>query len=249
MRKKMALVLSVTANYRHRLQADRPTAEGAYLHARVVPMRLPRLPLAMFLSRSRIILRQILRPFSEFKQPQGKIQREPHRKGSRRADDDHINAIAGNHAGAMPRSEQQVSLGKQPRIGLQTERFLMRSSMVWQYSVDVPSAERISTVRSIGTRKWGSGVLSEANWRLKGAYGLPSPQESNRPQAAARTEARFIRDGHRDGGLKIHPRQIPRLDCMVRTLDALPASESAFLGQMMGEVNTTELVAAEYALG
>ena len=36
---------------------------------------------------------------------------------------------------------------------------------------------------------------------------------------------------------------------MERTLDALPADESTFVTQMLGEVDTTKFVAADYEIG
>jgi methanol---5-hydroxybenzimidazolylcobamide Co-methyltransferase len=68
-------------------------------------------------------------------------------------------------------------------------------------------------------------------------------------QAAARAALRLIRDGHRDGALKLHPREVPWLDRMEKTLDTLPASEAEFIAQMMGTVDTTKFQAADYALG
>jgi methanol---5-hydroxybenzimidazolylcobamide Co-methyltransferase len=68
-------------------------------------------------------------------------------------------------------------------------------------------------------------------------------------QAAARAALRLMRDGHRDGALKLHPREVPWLDRMEKTLDTLPASEAEFIAQMMGTVDTTKFQAADYALG
>jgi methanol--5-hydroxybenzimidazolylcobamide Co-methyltransferase len=74
----------------------------------------------------------------------------------------------------------------------------------------------------------------------------PDPYQAG--QAAALTALRLIREGHRDGALRIHPRELPWLDRMQKVLEALPAKESEFINQMMGEVDTTKFVAADYEL-
>ena len=57
-----------------------------------------------------------------------------------------------------------------------------------------------------------------------------------------------MREGHRDGALRIHPRELPWLDRIQKVLEALPTKESEFINQMMGEVDTTKFVAADYEL-
>ncbi|HEY5909840.1 MAG TPA: methyltransferase MtaB domain-containing protein [Verrucomicrobiae bacterium] len=68
-------------------------------------------------------------------------------------------------------------------------------------------------------------------------------------KAAARTALRLIRDGHRDGAVRIYPREVPWLDRLQETLDAMPASEEEFIGQMMSVVDRTKFVPADYGLG
>jgi methanol--5-hydroxybenzimidazolylcobamide Co-methyltransferase len=67
--------------------------------------------------------------------------------------------------------------------------------------------------------------------------------------AAARTALRLLREGHRDGALAIPPRELPWLDRMEKTLDGLPSTEAELASQMLGEVDTTKFVAADYELG
>ena len=53
----------------------------------------------------------------------------------------------------------------------------------------------------------------------------------------------------KDGALKLHPREIPCLDRLQKTVEALPSKESEFIGEMMGEVDTTKFVAKDYEVG
>jgi methanol---5-hydroxybenzimidazolylcobamide Co-methyltransferase len=78
---------------------------------------------------------------------------------------------------------------------------------------------------------------------------VAAPDHFQAGQAAARVALRLIREGHRDGALKLIPREVPWLERMERTLDALPADESTFVTQMLGEVDTTKFVAADYEIG
>jgi methanol--5-hydroxybenzimidazolylcobamide Co-methyltransferase len=74
----------------------------------------------------------------------------------------------------------------------------------------------------------------------------PTPYAAS--QAAARTALQLLRQGQRDGALKIAPRELPWLDRMERTLDSLPGNETAFIDEMMGQVDTTKFVAADYGI-
>lgn len=76
--------------------------------------------------------------------------------------------------------------------------------------------------------------------------GAPSPLESGR--AAALTAIRLLREGRQDGRLNIHPRELPWLDRMQSTIEAIPSSEAEFIGEMMPEVDTTKFVAGDYDL-
>ncbi len=68
-------------------------------------------------------------------------------------------------------------------------------------------------------------------------------------RAAAQTAIRLMREAHRDGALRIHPRELPWLDRMQKALDSLPGQEVEFIGQMMGRVDTSKFVAADYGIG
>ncbi|MGA2867029.1 MAG: methyltransferase MtaB domain-containing protein [Verrucomicrobiota bacterium] len=68
-------------------------------------------------------------------------------------------------------------------------------------------------------------------------------------QAAGLTALRLLRDAHRDGRLKLHPREIPWLDRLQESLETLPATETQFIELMMPQVDTTRFIAADYDLG
>jgi hypothetical protein len=66
---------------------------------------------------------------------------------------------------------------------------------------------------------------------------------------AALTVLRLLRDAHRDGALKLHPREVPYLDRLQKTVEALPAKETEFIDEMMAEVDTSKFVAGDYEIG
>lgn len=68
-------------------------------------------------------------------------------------------------------------------------------------------------------------------------------------RAAALTALRLLRDAHQDGALKILPRELPWLDRLQKTVEAMPDREATFVEEMMGEVDTTKFVAADYEIG
>ncbi|MGO8930818.1 MAG: methyltransferase MtaB domain-containing protein [Limisphaerales bacterium] len=78
---------------------------------------------------------------------------------------------------------------------------------------------------------------------------VSAPSAYDAGKAAALTALRLIRNAHRDGALKIHPREVPWLDRLQQTVEALPAKEPEFIDEMMAEVDTTKFVAADYELG
>jgi len=78
---------------------------------------------------------------------------------------------------------------------------------------------------------------------------ISAPSAYASGKAAALTALRLLRDAHRDGALKIHPREVPYLDRLQNTVEALPAQESEFIDEMMAEVDTTKFVAADYEIG
>jgi hypothetical protein len=52
----------------------------------------------------------------------------------------------------------------------------------------------------------------------------------------------------RDGDVKIPEREHGWLDTMQDAVESLPAHEDEFINQMMGVVDTTKFVAADYGL-
>jgi hypothetical protein len=79
----------------------------------------------------------------------------------------------------------------------------------------------------------------KGRWVELPAYGL-TPESS--------PAIRLLREAGQAGRLKIHPREIPWLDRMQKAVEAIPASESAFIGDIMGQADTTKFVAADYNL-
>jgi hypothetical protein len=49
--------------------------------------------------------------------------------------------------------------------------------------------------------------------------------------------------------LRIAPRELPWLDRMEKSLDNLPDTEAAFIAQMLGELDLTRFVPADYDIG
>jgi methanol--5-hydroxybenzimidazolylcobamide Co-methyltransferase len=76
-----------------------------------------------------------------------------------------------------------------------------------------------------------------------------APSAYDAGKAAALTALRLLRDAHRDGVLRILPREVPYLDRLQKTVEALPAKEPEFIDEMMAEVDTTKFVAADYEIG
>ncbi len=75
-----------------------------------------------------------------------------------------------------------------------------------------------------------------------------APDYYSAGRAAALTAVRLIREAHADGQLALPPREVPYLDRMRKTLEAMPSTETEFISEMMGEVDTTKFVAADYDL-
>ena len=67
-------------------------------------------------------------------------------------------------------------------------------------------------------------------------------------KAAGSTALRLIREAHTGGALRLAPRELPWLDRMEKTMDAMPATEDEFIDEMLGEVDTTKFVSADYGL-
>jgi hypothetical protein len=78
---------------------------------------------------------------------------------------------------------------------------------------------------------------------------VSAPTAYDAGKAAALTAVALLRDAHRDGDLKLLPREVPWLDRLQNIVEALPSKEVEFIGEMMAEVDTTNLVAADYEIG
>ena len=48
---------------------------------------------------------------------------------------------------------------------------------------------------------------------------------------------------------KLSPRETPYLDRLQKAVEGLPAKESEFIDVMMGQVDTTKFIAADYGIG
>ncbi len=78
---------------------------------------------------------------------------------------------------------------------------------------------------------------------------VSAPTTYDAGKAAALTALRLLRDSHRDGALRLQPREVPWLDRLQQAVETLPAKETEFIEQMMAEVDTTRFVAADYGIG
>lgn len=76
--------------------------------------------------------------------------------------------------------------------------------------------------------------------------GAPNPYQAG--LAAALTALDRIREGHKAGVLKLLPREVPWLDRIQEAVEMLPRAESEFIDQMMGLVDTSKFIAADYGL-
>jgi methanol--5-hydroxybenzimidazolylcobamide Co-methyltransferase len=74
----------------------------------------------------------------------------------------------------------------------------------------------------------------------------PNPYAAG--QAAARTALRLLREGFKDGALRLHPRELPWLDRIEKSLDAMPGTELEFISEMMGQADQSAFVAKDYDL-
>ncbi|HEY9174288.1 MAG TPA: methyltransferase MtaB domain-containing protein, partial [Verrucomicrobiae bacterium] len=78
---------------------------------------------------------------------------------------------------------------------------------------------------------------------------VSAPTPYNAGKSAALAALRLMREGHRDGALKLSPREVPYLDRLQKIVEELPAKETEFIDAMMGQVDTTRFVAADYGIG
>ncbi|MEI6083542.1 MAG: methyltransferase MtaB domain-containing protein [Verrucomicrobiota bacterium] len=75
-----------------------------------------------------------------------------------------------------------------------------------------------------------------------------APNHYDAGKAAALTAIRLLREARSVDAVKIPEREVVWLDTMEEAIAALPASESEFINQMLGLVDTTKFVAKDYEL-
>jgi len=66
--------------------------------------------------------------------------------------------------------------------------------------------------------------------------------------AVAREAVALLREAHQAGDLRLSERKTPWLDTMDQALDDMPEDETAFIGEMMDEVDTSKFRAEDYDL-
>ena len=91
-------------------------------------------------------------------------------------------------------------------------------------------------------------ILSPANAIAIGQAVVGAADHYSAGQAAALTALRLLREGLRDGALRIPPRELPWLDRLQGTIESLPTSEGQFIDQMMAKVDRTKFIPADYDL-
>ncbi|MCX8090112.1 MAG: methanol--corrinoid methyltransferase [Verrucomicrobiae bacterium] len=74
----------------------------------------------------------------------------------------------------------------------------------------------------------------------------PTPLAAGRDVGLKAVE--LIREAHRNGQLKVPPRELPWLDRIQNALESVPDNEEAFIAEMLPAVDTTRFVPAEYGL-
>ena len=80
----------------------------------------------------------------------------------------------------------------------------------------------------------------------KAMVNAPTPVAAGRN--AALTAVQMLREAHSAKRLKIHPRELSWLDRIERSVGTIPENESEFICEMMGGVDTTKFVPADYDL-
>jgi methanol--5-hydroxybenzimidazolylcobamide Co-methyltransferase len=78
---------------------------------------------------------------------------------------------------------------------------------------------------------------------------VTAPNAYRAGQAAGLTALTRIREAVNDGALKLPPKELPWLNRLQHTLEALPSDETSFTSEMMGDVDTSKFIPAEYGLG
>ncbi len=77
---------------------------------------------------------------------------------------------------------------------------------------------------------------------------VKAPTEYEAGRTAGLTAIRLLREARAGGRVKIHQREIAWLDRMQKALETLPDSEARFIDEMMGTLDQTKFVAADYGL-
>ncbi|MCC6822360.1 MAG: methanol--corrinoid methyltransferase [Verrucomicrobia subdivision 3 bacterium] len=103
-------------------------------------------------------------------------------------------------------------------------------------------------VRSDAARDPQAFVLTPENSIAIARSIVCAPNDFAAGKAAALTAISLLREGQRAGAVKIAAREQPWLDTMEEAVGSLPTTESEFINQMMGVVDTTKFVARDYGL-
>jgi methanol---5-hydroxybenzimidazolylcobamide Co-methyltransferase len=85
---------------------------------------------------------------------------------------------------------------------------------------------------------------------IKIARGIvTAPNSYEAGKAAALISLDLIRQAHTDGALKLPPREVSWAQRLQRELESLPASESQFIAETLGRIDTAKFIPADYGLG
>jgi methanol--5-hydroxybenzimidazolylcobamide Co-methyltransferase len=103
-------------------------------------------------------------------------------------------------------------------------------------------------INSDATRDPQAWMITPASAVALGEAIVRAPDAYHAGIAAGLTAVRLLREAHRDGAVRLLPREVPWLDRMQKSLEALPETEAAFVEEMMAEVDTTTFRAADYGL-
>ena len=77
---------------------------------------------------------------------------------------------------------------------------------------------------------------------------VQAPDDYTAGKNAALTAIELLREGHRNGLVRIGELELPWLDTMRETVEELPADEGQFICQMMGTLDTEKFCAKDYEL-
>jgi methanol--5-hydroxybenzimidazolylcobamide Co-methyltransferase len=77
---------------------------------------------------------------------------------------------------------------------------------------------------------------------------VEAPDHYSAGKAAALTAVKLLREAHRDGCLRLAEREVPMLDLIADSVEALPQREDQFIGNMLAVVDTSKFIASEYGL-